>query len=159
MISPYNLSIKNYTEIFYLVNDGNVPSLQGKMRLCRSSSMGETDSQSLIFTDFNILALTSWLQWWQAMLELSGNITLFAVSGVYTCVPHKEGQVMYLVSGEHHLYTNYTIWGTGWNPAAPLLVFLLEWTFCLQPRLWIFCFREKSQWALTLWHQSWAFKI
>jgi hypothetical protein len=45
-ISPRSLSIKNCTEILYLLNEGNVASVQPKMRLRRSISSGETDSMN-----------------------------------------------------------------------------------------------------------------
>jgi hypothetical protein len=53
-------------------------------------SAGELDGLSLVFIDFNVPALTPRLHRSEAALELSENITLFAVCRIYTFVVIKE---------------------------------------------------------------------
>jgi hypothetical protein len=70
----------------------------------------------------------------EAMLQLSEKITLFAICCIYTHHQRRglDGQLGF---GGHHFYMNCTRLGTGRNLVAPLLVFLLAHTFCLQQRL------------------------
>jgi hypothetical protein len=59
MYSPYNFSIKKFTEIFHLVYKGSVPFFQCKIILDRSVSMVEVDGLSIIVIDLHIPALTA----------------------------------------------------------------------------------------------------
>jgi hypothetical protein len=59
--SPCNLLVEDYTEIFYMIHTGNVPSVQCEMNLSFSKSMKEVGGPSFILIDFNIPALASHL--------------------------------------------------------------------------------------------------
>jgi hypothetical protein len=52
MQSPSNLSIKDYTEIIYVIFSGDVPSRQCKMSVHRSISEGQMDGLNLISNHF-----------------------------------------------------------------------------------------------------------
>jgi hypothetical protein len=47
--SPCNPFIEDYTEVFYMINEENVTSVQCEMSLGWSKSMTEVDGPSLIF--------------------------------------------------------------------------------------------------------------
>jgi hypothetical protein len=50
--------IEDYTEIFYNIDEGDVPSLQCKMSLRGPKSIRKVDGLNLIFIDFYVAALT-----------------------------------------------------------------------------------------------------
>jgi hypothetical protein len=50
--SPCDPLIEDYTEIFYMIDEGDIPSIQGKMRLGGPKSMKKVNDLSLIFNDF-----------------------------------------------------------------------------------------------------------
>jgi hypothetical protein len=77
--------MKIYTEIFHIA-----PSFQCKMNLERSMSTREVDGLSLIFIDFYVPALTPRLRGGYTALQLSENITFFAICWIYTYVIGKE---------------------------------------------------------------------
>jgi hypothetical protein len=79
--SPCNPPVKDYTELIYLIYKLDVPSVQCKMFLRRSNSVREIDCLSLIFIDYYVRALTPCVN--QAALELSNNIALFVLCGIY----------------------------------------------------------------------------
>jgi hypothetical protein len=74
-----NLLIGDYTQIFYMTDEGNIQSIQCKMSLRGPKSMRKVDGLSLIFIDFYVPALTTRLNRTDTSLQLSENITLFAV--------------------------------------------------------------------------------
>jgi hypothetical protein len=51
--------IEDDTEILYTIYKWNVPSIQRKKRIRRSSSMREVDRPHFVFIDFHIPAITS----------------------------------------------------------------------------------------------------
>jgi hypothetical protein len=53
-----NLLIEDYTEIFYITDVGDIPSILCKMSLRRLKSMRKVDGLSLIFIEFYVPALT-----------------------------------------------------------------------------------------------------
>jgi hypothetical protein len=57
-------------------------------------------------------------------LQLSENITLFVVCRIYTGGNSRDLD-RHQMFGVHHLYTDGTMWGAGWNLVAPLLAFPL----------------------------------
>jgi hypothetical protein len=57
MQSPCNPLVEDYTEVFYMIQKGNVPSVQCEMSLRWYRSMREVDDPSFIFIDFNVPAL------------------------------------------------------------------------------------------------------
>jgi hypothetical protein len=59
MQSPRNPFIRDYTEVFYMIYEGNDPSIHCKTSLDRLSSMEEIDGLSLISIDFYVATLTS----------------------------------------------------------------------------------------------------
>jgi hypothetical protein len=63
------------------------------MSLEWSTSMTEVDGLSLIPTDLYVSALTPRLYWGKTVLQLSGNITFFAICCIYTRVIVKKGLV------------------------------------------------------------------
>jgi hypothetical protein len=68
------------------------------MSLRRLKSIRKVDGLSLSFIDFYVPALTPRLNNIETSLQLSKNITLFAVCRIYTGVISKE------MSGAYHLY-------------------------------------------------------
>jgi hypothetical protein len=52
--------------------------------------MRKVDGLSLIFIDFYVQVLTPRVNSNETLLQLSGNITLFTVSHIYTCVISKQ---------------------------------------------------------------------
>jgi hypothetical protein len=87
-----NPLIEDYTEIFYVIDKGDIPSIQFKMSLKGPKSMRKVDGQSLYFIDFYVPALTPRLNSTETSLQISQNITLFAICRilVYTGVINKE---------------------------------------------------------------------
>jgi hypothetical protein len=57
MQSPCNLLIEDYTEVFYMNDEGDVSSIQCEMSLRWSKFMREADGPSLILIDFNVPGL------------------------------------------------------------------------------------------------------
>jgi hypothetical protein len=57
MQSPYNALVADYTEVFYLIHKGDVPSVQCEKNLKWSKSMREVYGPSFILIDFNVPAL------------------------------------------------------------------------------------------------------
>jgi hypothetical protein len=72
--------MKYYTEVFYIIYERNVPSIQCKVRLDRLSSREEIDALSLSLIDFYVPALTPRFHRSKAALRLSENITFPAIS-------------------------------------------------------------------------------
>jgi hypothetical protein len=50
--SPRNPLLEDYTEIFYMIDNGDIPSIQGKMSLRKPKSMRKVDGLNLIFIEF-----------------------------------------------------------------------------------------------------------
>jgi hypothetical protein len=73
-----------------MIDMGDIPSIQSKMSLRWPKSMRKVDGLSLIFIDFYVSALTTRLSNTETSLQLSENITLFAVCRIYTGVVSKE---------------------------------------------------------------------
>jgi hypothetical protein len=69
--SPCNPLIEDYTQIMYMINEGDIPSIQCKMRLRGPKSMRKVDGLNLIFIDFYIPALTPRLNSTETSLQLS----------------------------------------------------------------------------------------
>jgi len=61
----------------------DVAHFHWKIGLNRSMSMGEVGGVSLILTDLNILGHASRLHWGETALQISENITLFAMLYIY----------------------------------------------------------------------------
>jgi hypothetical protein len=57
MQSRCNPLIKDYTKAFYMIREGDVPSVQYEMSLRWSKSTREVDGSILIFIDFNVPVL------------------------------------------------------------------------------------------------------
>jgi hypothetical protein len=88
--SPCNPLIEDYTEIFYMIAEGDIPSMQCNLNLRGPKSMRKVDDLSLIFIDFCVPTLTSSLNSSDTSLQLSENLTLYAVCRIYTGVNSKE---------------------------------------------------------------------
>jgi hypothetical protein len=73
-----------------MIDKGVIPSIQCKMSLRRPKSMRKIDGPSLIFIDFYVSALTPRLNITEISLQLSENITLFAVCRIYIGVISKR---------------------------------------------------------------------
>jgi hypothetical protein len=67
-----------------MIDEGDIPSIQCKMILPRRKSMREGDDLSLVFIDFYVPAFTPRLNSTETSLQLSENITLFAICRIYT---------------------------------------------------------------------------
>jgi hypothetical protein len=76
--SPCNPLIEDWTEIVYIIDEGDIPSVQFKMSLSGPKSIRKVDGLSL---DFYVPALTPRLSNTETSLQLSENITPFAVTG------------------------------------------------------------------------------
>jgi hypothetical protein len=88
--SPCNPLIEDYTEIFYMIDEGDIPSIQYKMSLKEIESMRKVDDLSLIFIDFYAPAFTPRLSSSEITLKLHENISLFALCRAYTVFISKE---------------------------------------------------------------------
>jgi hypothetical protein len=80
---PWNPLIEDYTEIIYMIDKRDIASIEHMVSLRRPKSMRKADGLSLIFIDFHIPVLTPCLNSTETLLQLSENITLFAVSRIY----------------------------------------------------------------------------
>jgi hypothetical protein len=78
-----------YTQIFYMIDEGDTPSIQYKMSLRGPNSMRKVDELSLIFIDFYIPMFTH-LNSSETSLQLSENIKDFAVCRIYTGANSKK---------------------------------------------------------------------
>jgi hypothetical protein len=88
--SPCNPLIADYAKIFYIIDEGDIPPIQCKMCLRGPNSMSKIDGLNFIFIDFYVPALTSRLNSTETLLQVSENITPFAVGHIYTGVISKE---------------------------------------------------------------------
>jgi hypothetical protein len=78
-------------QIFYITDKWNSQSIQFKMSLRGPKPTRNVDGLSLIFIEFYVPVLTLRINNTETSLQLSGNITLFAVCRIYyTCVINKE---------------------------------------------------------------------
>jgi hypothetical protein len=62
-----------------VIDEGDIPSIQCKMSLREPESVRKIDGLSPIFINFYVPALTPRLSSTETLLQLSENITLFAV--------------------------------------------------------------------------------
>jgi hypothetical protein len=81
--------MEDYTKIFYMIDEGDIPSICCKMSLRGPKSMRKLGGLS-VFIDFYVPALTPHLNSIETSLKLFENITLFEVCCVYTGVISKE---------------------------------------------------------------------
>jgi hypothetical protein len=73
-----------------MIDKEDIPHIQCKMSLERSKSMRKVDGFNIIFIYFYVPALTPRLNSTETSLQLSENITLFAVCRIYRGVISKE---------------------------------------------------------------------
>jgi hypothetical protein len=73
-----------------MIDERDIPSIQCKMSLRGPKSLRNIDGLSLIFIDFYAPALTPRLNSTETSLQLSENITLFAVCRIYSGVISKK---------------------------------------------------------------------
>jgi hypothetical protein len=88
--STCNHLIEDYSKIIYMNDEGDVPSIQCKMSFRGHKYMRKGDDLSLIVVNFYVPALTPRLNSTETSLQLSENITFFAVCRIYTGVISKE---------------------------------------------------------------------
>jgi hypothetical protein len=69
--SPCNPLNEDYTEIFYMIDEGDIPSSQCKMSLRGPKSMRKVDGLSHMFIDFYFPALTPRLSGTEISLQLN----------------------------------------------------------------------------------------
>jgi hypothetical protein len=86
--------------------------------------MREVDGPSFLFIDFNV-ALAPRLSGIKTALQLSENITLFAICGIHINVIGKEGQInTWCLGGIIYVYTLYNV-GDRMEPCGtPACIFL-----------------------------------
>jgi hypothetical protein len=70
-------------QIFFMIDEGDIPSIQCKMSLRERTSMRKVDVLSLVFIEFYVPALTSRLSSIETSLQLSKNITLSVICRIY----------------------------------------------------------------------------
>jgi hypothetical protein len=90
--SPCSPLIEDY-EIFYMIDEGDIPSIQCKMRIREPKFMRKVDGLSLTFIHFYVPELTPRLNNTETSLQLCENITLFAACHIYRGVISKETQI------------------------------------------------------------------
>jgi hypothetical protein len=88
--SPCNPLIEDYTEIFYMTDEGVIPSIQCKMGPRGPNSMRKVDDLRVFLIDFNVPGFTPRPSSTETSLQLSENIILFAVCRTHTGVNNKE---------------------------------------------------------------------
>jgi hypothetical protein len=76
-----------------MVRKGDTPTVQCEMNLTWSNSVREVDGPNSVFLDFKVPALAPYLNYIQIALQLSGNITLFAIRDIRVGVISEEGQI------------------------------------------------------------------
>jgi hypothetical protein len=76
--SPCNPLIEDYTQIFHMIDEEDIPAVQYKMSLRGPRSMRNVDGLNLILIDFYVPALTPRLKSTENSLQFSENINLFA---------------------------------------------------------------------------------
>jgi hypothetical protein len=79
--------IEDYTEIFYVIDKGDNPSIQFKMSIRGPKSMRKVDGLSRIFIDFYVPVLTPRLNSSERSLQVSENIAFFARTSQKTLFP------------------------------------------------------------------------
>jgi hypothetical protein len=109
--------------MFYMIDKGDIRSIQCKMSLRGAKYMRNVDGLSLIFIDSYVPALSPRLNSTETSLQLSKGITLIAVCRIYTDVISKETYINTRCLGRS--FIDCTIWGTGQNFVAPLLLYPL----------------------------------
>jgi hypothetical protein len=77
--SPCDLLIEDYTEIVYMNDKGDIPSIQCRISLRGPQPMRKADGLGLIFIDFYVPVLTPRLNSIDTSLCLSEKISLFAI--------------------------------------------------------------------------------
>jgi hypothetical protein len=100
-----NPLIEDNTEIFYMIDKGDIPSIHCKMSLRPPKSMRKLGGLSLIFLDFFVAALTQSLNSTETSLQLSENITLFAVYRCLFCHQQRDLDIR-KAFGAYHVYVD-----------------------------------------------------
>jgi hypothetical protein len=85
--------IEDHTQIFYIIDKRDIPSIQCKMSAREPKAMRKVDGLSLIFIDCYVPALIPRLNTTETSLQLSENIRLFAVCRIYRVGISKETQI------------------------------------------------------------------
>jgi hypothetical protein len=88
--SPLN---EDYTQIFYMIDKGDVPSIQCKMNLRGHKPTRKVDYLSLIFVDFYVPALVPHLNKSETSLQLSEEKPLFAVCRICIWLIYPSGSL------------------------------------------------------------------
>jgi hypothetical protein len=131
--SPFNPFIEAYTETFYVIDKADITSIQCKMSLREPKSMRKVDGSGLIFFEFYVSALTPSLNNTETSLQLSEKL-LCDLSHIYRC--HQQRDLdRHHVFGVYRLYIDSTMYVTGRNLVALLLVYTLVYTIHLPPKL------------------------
>jgi hypothetical protein len=76
-----------------MIDKGDISSIQYKINLGRPKSVRKVDGLSLIFIDFYVPTLTPRLNNTETSLQITKNITIFAVCRIYTGVISKETEI------------------------------------------------------------------
>jgi hypothetical protein len=109
--SPCNPLIEDHTQLFYIIGQGDIPSFQCKVSFQGPKSARKVDGLSLIFIDSYVPALKPHVSGTETSLQLSENVTLFAVCDIM-CRCHQQRDLdRHPVLGVYHLYMYCTLWG------------------------------------------------
>jgi hypothetical protein len=76
-----------------MIDKGDIPSIQRKMSLGGPKSMRKVDGLNLIFIHFYVPALTPCLNSTETSLQLSENITLFAVCRIHVYIQVSSAKI------------------------------------------------------------------
>jgi hypothetical protein len=74
--SPGNILIEDYTQIFYMIGEGDIQFIQGEMSFRGPKSMRKVDGLSFVFIDFYVEALTPLLNISETSLHHSLELNL-----------------------------------------------------------------------------------
>jgi hypothetical protein len=113
--------IEDYTEIFYVIDKGDIPSIQYKKITRGPKSMRKVYGLCLIFIDFHVSALTPHLNSTETSLQLSEHNPFCGLWHIYTGVISKVTPGVWGASFMQSVQCG----GTGLKLVAPLLVYPL----------------------------------
>jgi hypothetical protein len=116
---PFNHPSKDYTQILYFIYKWDAVPVHCDMNFDWCVSIGEIDCLSLILIGFYFPVLRPLLHWSEAVLQHSGNVTLFAICSTCTSAVSRQGHMSTWALGGVTYIWNLQDWGqnaTLWQP-------------------------------------------